>query len=241
MTAIYKRELRSFFVTPIGYVFIAMFLAVSSFAFCMCTLLAGMEASVSSYFTFELVIMALMTPMLTMKSMAEERKQKTEQLLLTAPITLPEFVVAKFLASYTMFAVTFLVTCINFPIMFAYLSDMNLYRYNAVTALGGCIALLLIGAVFISVGLLISSLTENQMVAAIGTLTALAALLAAAIANQYIGFAPLRAFLSWLSVYSRFSNFAKGYFDIAALIYYASFAAVCIFITVRIYEKRRWS
>ena len=241
MTAIYKRELRSFFVTPMGYVFIAMFLAVSSFAFCTCTLLAGTDSSVSSYFTLELIIMALMTPLLTMRSFAEERKQKTEQLLLTAPVTLPGFVIAKFLASYTVFAITFLVTCINFPVMFACLSDMNLFQYNSVTALGGCIALLLIGAVFISVGMMISALTENQLIAAVGTLTVLAALLAAAVANQYIGFAPLRAFLSWLSIYARFSNFSKGYFDIAALIYYASFAAVCIFITVRIYEKRRWS
>ncbi|MBR2473698.1 MAG: ABC transporter permease [Clostridia bacterium] len=241
MIAIYKRELYSFFTTPMGYVYIAMFWAASSFAFCMTTLLAGMDSSISSYFMLELLIIALMTPLLTMKSFSEERKLKTEQLLLTSPVSLPAFVGAKFLASYTMFVITFLVSCLNLPIMFAYLSENNLYQYNAAIALGSCIALLLVGAAFIALGLLISALTENQMVSAVGTLTASAVLLGASLANSYINFAPLRMVLSWISIYSRFANFNKGYFDIAALIYYASFAFVCMFVTVRIYEKRRWA
>ncbi|MBE6609445.1 MAG: ABC transporter [Ruminococcaceae bacterium] len=241
MIAIYKRELYSFFTTPIGYVYIAMFWAVSSFAFCVTTLLAGLDSNMGSYFTYELIIIALMTPLLTMRSFADERRLKTEQLLLTAPVSLPGFVGAKFLASYTMFAGTFLISCINLPIMFSYLSDYYLYHYNVVTAMGSCIALLLVGAAFISIGLLISSLTENQMVAAIGTLTASAALLGASLANNYIGFAPLRAVLRWISIYARFTGFSNGYFDVASLIYYISFALVCLFITVRVYEKRRWA
>jgi len=243
MIAIYKRELYSFFTTPMGYVYIAMFWAASSFAFCMTTLLAGMDSSISSYFMLELLIIALMTPLLTMKSFSEERKLKTEQLLLTSPVSLPAFVGAKFLASYTMFVITFLVSCINLPIMFSYFpgDEINLYKYNAAIAFGSCIALLLVGAAFIALGLLISALTENQMVSAVGTLTASALLLGASFANPYINFAPLRTVLSWISVYTRFANFNKGYFDIAALIYYASFAFVCMFVTVRIYEKRRWA
>ena len=218
-----------------------MFWAVSSFAFCVTTLLAGLDSNMGSYFTYELIIIALMTPLLTMRSFADERRLKTEQLLLTAPVSLPGFVGAKFLASYTMFAGTFLISCINLPIMFSYLSDYYLYHYNVVTAMGSCIALLLVGAAFISIGLLISSLTENQMVAAIGTLTASAALLGASLANNYIGFAPLRAVLRWISIYARFTGFSNGYFDVASLIYYISFALVCLFITVRVYEKRRWA
>lgn len=224
-----------------GYVYIAMFWAASSFAFCMFTLLAGAESSMTSYFTVQLLIIALMTPLLTMKSFSEERKLKTEQLLLTSPISLPAFVSAKFFASYSMFAITFLVSCLNLPIMFSYLSENNLYHYNGAVAFGSCVALLLVGGAFIALGLLISALTENQMVAAVGTLTASAFLLGASLANSFINFAPLRMALSWISIYSRFSNFSQGYFDIAALIYYASFAFVCLFVTVRIYEKRRWS
>ena len=241
MIAIYKREMYSFFTSPIGYAYIAMFCAISNFVFCMFTLLAGVDSSVSSFFTAELLIMALMTPLLTMKSFSEERKLGTEQLLLTSPVSLPGFVGAKFLASYTMFAISFLITCLNYPIMFSYLSDEYLFQYNVTTALGGCVALLLIGAAFISIGLLISSLTENQMISAVGTLTTLACLLGISLLNAYINFAPLRAVIRWLSVYSRFTAFAAGYFDFASLIYYASFSIVCLFLTVRIYEKRRWS
>ena len=104
-----------------------------------------------------------------------------------------------------------------------------------------CIALLLVGAAFISVGMLISSLTENQMISAIGTITVLAFLLCITVVNQYISFEPVRVFFNWLSIYARFTNFTLGYFDIAALIYYASFAFVCLFVTVRIFEKRRWA
>ncbi len=241
MIAIYKREIRSFFTTPMGYIYIAMFWAISSFVFCLFTFLAGADASLSSYFTAELIVIALMTPLLTMKAFSEERKLKTEQLLLTSPVSLAGFVCAKFLASYTMFVITYLVSCINFPIMFTYLSDGNYYQYSAATAFGGCVALLLVGGTFIAIGLLISSLTENQMIAAIGTLAVMAFLLGISLLNGYINFAPIRAVFNWLSIYARFINFTRGYFDIAALIYYASFAFVCLFVTVRVYEKRRWA
>jgi ABC-2 type transport system permease protein len=241
MTAIYKREIYSFFVSPIGYVFVAAFLAVSSLVFSYFTFLSGEAASVSSYFTADLIVMMLMIPLLTMKSFSEERKLKTEQLVLTSPVSLPGFVIAKFLASYTVFAGTFLITCINFPIMFSYLSEEHMFKYNGAIALGGCVALLLIGAAFISVGLLISSLTENQIISTLGTLGTLAVLLGASMLNSKIAFAPLRAVLNWVSIYSRFSNFSQGYFDFASIVYYASFSAVCLFITVRIYEKRRWA
>lgn len=241
MTAIYKREMYSFFTSPIGYAYIAMFCALSNLAFCYFTLLAGADSSVSSFFTSEILIMALMTPLLTMKSFSEERKFGTEQLLLTSPVTLPGFVGAKFLASYSMFAISFLITCLDYPIMFSYLSDSYLFQYNAVTALGGCVALLLIGAAFISIGLFISSLTENQMISAVGTITILAALLGISMLNSYIGFAPLRAVFRWLSIYSRFSGFSAGYFDFASLLYYASFTIVCLFLSVRVFEKRRWA
>ena len=241
MTAIYKREMYSFFTTPIGYAYVAMFWAISSFIFCFFTLLAGENSSVSSYFTSELFVMALMTPLLTMKSFSDERRIKTEQLLLTSPVSLPGFVFAKFLASYTMFGATFLVSCIQFPIMFSYLDKGNLFHYNVITAVGGCVALLLVGSTFIAIGLLISSLTENQMVAALGTITVLALLLGISMLNSYIGFAPLREVIRWVSIYSRFSGFSAGYFDVASLIYYASFTLVCLFVTVRVYEKRRWA
>lgn len=241
MIAIYKRELRAFFTSPSGYIYIAMFVAVSGFFFSMFTLLAGADSSITSYFTAELMIAALMTPLLTMKSFSEERKQKTEQLLMTSPVTLPGMVFGKFLASYTMFGIAFLITSLNLPIALKYLSEVNLFRYNAVCALGGAVALFLVGGAFIAIGVFISSLTENQIVSGSVTISVLAVLLLISFINSYIGFAPLRAVFSWLSIYTRFSNFSNGYFDIASVLYYISIMGVCIFLTVRVYEKRRWA
>ena len=233
--------MKAFFTSPSGYIYIAMFIAVSSFFFSMFTLLAGADSSITSYFTAELFIAALMTPLLTMKSFSEERKQKTEQLLMSSPVTLPGMVMGKFLASYSMFCIAFLVTCLNLPIALNYLSEANLFRYNAVCALGGAVALLLVGGTFIAIGVFISALTENQIVSGSVTIVVLAVLLMISFINGYIGFAPLRAVFSWISIYTRFSNFSAGYFDIAALLYYISIMGVCIFLTVRVYEKRRWA
>ena len=241
MIAIYKREMQAFFTSPSGYIYIAMFVAVSGFFFSMFTLLAAESSSITTYFTAELFIAALMTPLLTMKSFSEERKQKTEQLLMTAPITLPEMVLGKFLASYSMFGIAFLISCLNLPVALSHLSEANLFRYNAVCALGGAVALFLVGGTFIAIGVFISALTENQIVSGSVTIVVLATLLLISFVNGYIGFAPLRAVFSWISIYTRFSNFSAGYFDIAALIYYLSIMGVCIFLTVRVYEKRRWA
>ncbi|MBE6631353.1 MAG: ABC transporter [Ruminococcaceae bacterium] len=234
MLAIYKREMRAYFSSPIGYIFIAVFLAASGFMFSVSTLLAGTESDISSYFAMMIYVLLIVVPLLTMKLFSEERKTKTEQLLLTAPVSLPGMVFAKFLAAYTMFAITFLVSCINL---------FSLYEYgnpNTADLIGYIIAILFVGSAYVAVGTFISSLTENQLVSAIGTIAVLAALILASAFNESIDFAPLRAVLSWVSIYSRFYNFTYGIFDVAATFYYISICFVFLFLTVRVFEKRRW-
>ena len=109
MLAIFKRELRGYFTGVMGYVFLVMFLAVSGAVFCYTTLFS-MSADVSSYFTLMLLLCGIMLPILTMKSFSEERKTKTEQLLLTSPVNLFSIVFGKFLAAVTMFLGTIAVT-----------------------------------------------------------------------------------------------------------------------------------
>ena len=103
MLAIFKREMRSYFTGVIGYVFLVLFLAVGGGVFCYTTMFS-MTSEVTGYFTIMLLFSAIILPILTMKSFSEERKAKTEQLLLTAPVSIPSMVVGKFLASYAMFA-----------------------------------------------------------------------------------------------------------------------------------------
>jgi ABC-2 type transport system permease protein len=110
------------------------------------------------------------------------------------------------------------------------------------------VAILLLGAVFIAIGTFISSLTENQLSAAVVTISVLCGMVLLIMlngitdseGNQIIGVYAVRAVINWLSVISRFNNFSYGIFDFAALLYYVSLITVFIFLTIRVYEKRRW-
>lgn len=236
MLAIYKREMLSYFTSPIGYVFIAVFLALNAFIFSICTLMAGEGSSVGSYFMFVMFIFIVLVPLLTMKSFSEERKMRTEQLILTSPVSLMGMVFAKFLAAFTMFGGTFIGgNLINFA---------TLYKYgepNTAVLISSSIGILLIGAAFIAIGLFVSAMTENQLVAAVGTMGILIFLLLIGFLTPYIDSYVVRTVLNWISIYSRFGNFSYGILDPATFVYYFSICFVFMFITVRIYEKRRWS
>lgn len=234
MIAIFKREMRSYFTSAIGYVFIAVFLAVSGFVFSLTTLQAGIDSDVAAYFTMLLFAFIVVIPLLTMRMFSEERRSRTEQLLLTSPVSLFGMVFGKFLAAYAMFACTYLASCLNFYALYKFGTP------NTAQLVGYSIAILLIGAAFVSVGIFISSLTENQIIAAIGTIAVILIFLLAGFLNQYIDVYAIRAVLDWISVYSRFGNFTFGVFDFNAVLYYFSISGVFMFLTVRIYEKRRW-
>ena len=236
MTAIYKREMLSYFTSPIGYVFIAVFLALNSFIFSLFTLMAGDDSSVGTYFMIVMFIFIILVPLLTMKSFSEERKMRTEQLLLTSPISLMGMVFAKFLAAFTMFAGTFILGALMmFPTLYMYGEP------NTAVIISSTIGILLIGAAFIAIGLFVSSLTENQLVAAVGTMGILIFLLLVGLLTSYIDVYAVRVVIDWISIYSRFGNFSYGILDPATLVYYFSICFVFMFLTVRIYEKRRWS
>ena len=234
MFAIYKREMRSYFTTPIGYIFIGVFLALSGGIFSFCTLQLFDAADPYSFFTFLLFGFAILIPLLTMKLFSEERKLKTEQLLLTSPVTLTGMVLAKFLAAFTMFALTFLASCCYFLILPQY------GEINGAILFGNIISILLVGAAFIAVGVFVSSLSENQLNAAIGTIAILGVMLVISFLSAYIDNAFIRTVFGWLSIFTRFMNFTYGIFDYSALLYYISIAFVFLFLTVRVYEKRRW-
>lgn len=233
MFAVYKRELQAYFKTPVGYIFCAIFLALSGAVFAYTTLFS-MRADVSSYFTYMLFLFVILVPLLTMKLFSEERKQKTEQLLLTAPLSIFGMVMGKFLAAYTLFAGCMLFSSLSFLILTLY------GKVLASVLLGNILAILLLGMTFVSVGLFVSALTENQLAAAIGTVSILLFFLLISLLNTLIPAYWLRFILSTVSVFSRFQNFTQGVFDISALIYYLSVSAAFLFLTMRVYDRRRW-
>ncbi len=236
MNAIFKREMRSYFSSPIGYIFMAIFLAMSGFLFSIMTFMSKTSAS-SGYFVSLIFIFIIVIPLLTMKLMAEERKLKTEQILLTSPVSLSGIVIAKFLAAFAMFGLTFITSVIiNF---FALARFAESISYAQV--LGNVIGILLIGAAFIAIGLFLSSLTESQIVAAITTIAVILVMVLLDTVSQYIGNDALRAGVKWLAISSRFAPFSAGVFDLSSVIYYISLAVIFLFLTIRVYEKRRWS
>ena len=170
-----------------------------------------------------------------MKTFAEERRTRTEQLLLTAPVSLPGMVLAKFFAAFTMFFGTLLVSALYFYPLSLY-GDVNWAR-----VWGSLIAMVLIGMTFISIGIFVSSLTENQFTASFATIGILLGLMIVAALNNIIDSYAVRAVLDWISIYSRYLNFTYGIFDFGAVVYYTSICVVFLFLSVRVFEKRRWS
>lgn len=235
MLAIYKREMRSYFTGVIGYVFLVIFLAVAGVAFAYTTLFS-MSSNLSSYYTVMLLFSAIVLPILTMKSFSEEKKTKTEQLLLTAPVSIISVVAGKFLASYTMFAGALIFTALYAVILIPY------GALSVAVIIGNVAALLLVGMVFISIGLFVSSLTENQLAAAVGTIAIILVLLGIGLLSTLLPSSYwLRFVLDALSVFNRFQNFTNGYFDIASLVYYLSVSCVFLYFTVRVYDRRRYN
>ena len=120
MTAVYLRELRSYFITPIGYIYAAMFLAVSGMLFGMTTLMTMSTTSLADYFIYLMGVFCILIPLLTMKLLSDERRTKTEQLLLTSPVSLFGMIMGKYLASLTVFAATLLLNSFNFFLLYMY-------------------------------------------------------------------------------------------------------------------------
>ena len=235
MLAIFKRELRSFFSGAMGYVFLVIYMVVSGAVFSYTTLFS-MTSDVTSYFLLMLIFSAIILPILTMKSFSEERKAKTEQLLLTSPVSIPSMVIGKFLAAYVLFAAVVLFTSLYFLFLSPYAT------LKVAVLLGNMVALLLVGGVFIAIGLFVSSLTENQLAAAVGTIAIILGFLVVGILGALMPSTYwLRFVFDSLSIFTRFQNFTNGYFDVASVIYYLSMLVIFVYFTIRVYDRRRYN
>ncbi len=234
MFAVYKRDLRAYFTSPLGYVFIAAFLIITNLIFFVTNLLTGANQLVNVY-SIILYILIVVVPVLTMRTFSEDYKQKTDQLLLTAPVKASGIVIGKFLAAYTVYFIALVIT-ILYVIIVAAVGDVNM-----AAVVGNYIALLAVAAVYIAIGCFISSLTENQLVAAIATLGVFIALFLMDYAYSLVNVDWIKGVLYWLSIFRRFNTFRLGVFSVADFFFYVSVAAAFLFLTVRVLEKKRWS
>ena len=232
MKAVYKRELRSYFNSMVGYVFIAILLFVVGLYFLGNNLMGGYP-KFSVTLSSVLIVFMVAIPILTMKSMADERRSRTDQMLLTYPVSLVSVVMGKYLAMVTVLAIPMVLFCLCPVIIGANGTAYFAGDYASI------LAFFLMGCVFIAVGMFISSLTESQIIAAVGTF---AALLLVYLWGDVATFfpEPVSTILASFTFRDVFSNFADyNVFDLGGLVLYLSIAALFIFLTVQTLRKRR--
>ena len=234
MTAIFKRDLRAYFKSPLGYVYLAAFLLVLNVYFYIYNIYVG-SGSLDGIFSFIVTMCVFLIPILTMRTFAEDYKQKTDQLLFTAPVRLVGIVLGKFFAALVVFAIGILITVVYLVIVSTW------GELEMATVVGNYIAILATAMAFISIGVFISSLTQNQLVACIATVGAFLALYLMDYSYSLMQATWAKNLIYYMSMFRRYDDFASGIFSFADLIFYLSVAGVFVFLTVRMLERKRWS
>ncbi|MDD6394873.1 MAG: ABC transporter permease [Acutalibacteraceae bacterium] len=234
MKAIYKRELSSCFRSPTGYVFCAIYLFFSAMYF-NSVLSTGQSSEFPQIYYGMLNIVLLMLPLLTMRLFSEERKYKTDQVLLTSPINITPLVMGKFLSSLTVY-----VGCTLFTLIYAVVFCFFVTPSWSLIA-GNILGAILFGAAFIAVGMFISSMTESQFVAAMGSFSIATVFIILDVIPLVTDNEFIVSLVNSISFVGRYTPFTNGILDISSIIFFLSITAVFIFLTVRVLEKRRWS
>lgn len=233
MSAVIRRELSAYFRSPIGYVFCAVYLFFSALFFR--SVLVGGQSSLFPQIYYSMInIIMLILPILTMRLFSEERRQKTDQILLTAPVSIPALVTGKFIASMTVYGGCTLFTLL-YAVVFSFYSSPGW-----ALVFGNIAGALLFGAAFIAVGMFISSLTESQVVAAIGSFFIAAMFIILDVIPLLSSNETLIKVLTWVSFVSRYTPFTEGILDFSSIVFFLSVTGLFMFFTMQSLERRRW-
>ena len=223
MWAVVKKEFKSYFYSPVGYVFIGLFLIMFSIFFYL-DVFNYASTNFEYIFYSGATILTFIVPILTMRTMAEERKTGTEQLLLTSPLSITKIVLGKFIAATLIVVITLLCTFMYFGILSFFGTP------HITTALVTMLGFLLLAISYISFGILASSVTENQIIAGVIT----------------IGFFILTWFLpefstifTNFSLINMFSKFPAGQIDIADTVTFVAFTVMCLLLTIIFMQRRK--
>lgn len=247
MGAIFKREITSYFTSPVGYVFLAVFYFCAGIFFwagCLQSLTADMSACFSMMFYVNLIFI----PLITMKLLSDDKRLKTDQALLTSPVSLAGIVYGKFFAALVLYVAAVAI----FPCFGVILSLFGEVPWS--TTFGTVIGLFFLGAAFISIGVFVSSLTENVVVAAVLAIVFNLVFLIMDTISDLIAkisidnadwlnkvFEAIANAIKNLSFYDKYNEFTTGVFNVSSILFYLSIVAVFNFLTIRILEKKRWS
>jgi len=234
MKTILMRELRAYFWSPLGYVIIAVMYFFTAYYFFTYNLY-GNTTDTSVMFSMLFSVAMFVAPVLTMRLLSEEKRAKTEQTLLTAPVSRLGIVLGKYIAAVLLF-----LTAISGTLVMA----LVLQRYSQPdwpVIVGNFIGLSLLGAALIAICLFVSAFTESQVVAAVGGFGAsLFLMLSDALA--YVARSPaLRALLSLFSFNGRYKGFTIGVIELVDVCFFVSIAGLFVALTVIVFERRRWT
>ena len=286
MTAIYKKEMRMYFTQMIGYVFLAFLLLLVGIWFTLLNV-RSQDGNFQVVLANVTIFFFILMPVLTMRLFSEEARQKTDMLLFTGPLSVTAIVLGKFFAALTLFLFGVLLTVL-LPFLVRGYGDLPVNQI-----VGAYVGFVLLGAACIAIGVFISVLTENQIIAAVGTMGAIFIMflmdsiavsmptsafasfmfvlfviavvvavfynstrnILAAVIAGVVGLAVAGGLylfdnliydgiivrvLLWFSIFSRFNIFSRGILNLSDIVYYLSFSALFLYLTVNVIEKRRW-
>lgn len=237
MWTIYKREMASYFRSPVAYCIMGFFMAIVGLMFWVNSVL-GASALFSDTLSSIGVYLTFIIPIITMKLLSDEKKNGTEVLLRTCPIPMWRIVIGKYLSSVTLFLVMTVLTFI-FPVLIIFLAEEGAVLGTA-QDFGSYIGFFLLGAAYLAISLFISSFTESQSVAAVSGIVALVIFYFLQSIGASLGTA-VGAVLQWIAPLARYSDFTVGSFNFASLIFYVTFSALFVFMTYVNLERKRWN
>lgn len=232
MRAVLKKELKQFFHSMAGYVFLAIFLLLGGYYFTVGNLLSG-NGDIRIFFSSIITIVMFLIPMLTMRSFSEERKMRTDQLLMASPISFFKIVIGKYLAVLTVFMAGMAVT-LSYVVILAVFG-----QFDVMVVVGNYVGMLVAASAFIAIGLFLSALTENQVVAGVLSYSILMGLWLVGMVGGFMAKGPLRTVVGYLSLSNQFREFAMGIFSASSVVYYLSLTLLFLFLTTLLLEARR--
>lgn len=233
MRAVFKREFRSYFSTPIGFIVLAVFYFFLGLFFSI--IYSYGSPNVSEVIVAMSTVIVFTMPVITMRLMSEDRRQKVDQALLTAPVSLTSIVMGKFFAALALFAIGFAPTVIFEIIVASYVS------VNMMSFIYSLLGMLLLGSALIAIGMFISSLTESSVISAILTLVINILVLYMSSFASMINVTWLANVVEKAAFITAFEGFGENIFSVSDVVYFVSISAAFLFLCVRSLDKRRWA
>jgi ABC-2 type transport system permease protein len=240
---LFAKELKSYFYSPIAYVVLFVFLLINGYTFWILMIALNdpritISGSAMQFFFgrtfFFYIIISIVVSAITMRLIAEERKSGTLEVLMTAPITDWDLVLSKFFGALVFFIFLWLPTLLYVAILRRY-SEIDLGP-----VLTGYMGTILLGGMFISVGLLCSAATKNQIIAAISSFAIITILWTMGLFETFVSGALARGIISYLSIFWQFDSFSKGIIDTRPIVYYLSVTVLCLYLATKVVESRKW-